>query len=292
MTDWRRATVEKVAEGVLWFFRLIKGWLPRVLGGAASLALIVWGTYGDRVWTSGLTFFVVGVVLTGAALLAELIVQRPSYMKLSQMREDADRKADAKSVALERAIRIMLIRLAKHLGLEGHSDRLSVYFFHEDRFFMVSRHAKNPSYEKRGRESYPSSEGAIGAAWSAEQGQAIVNMPAANEAWRKAARKQGLSDEAINGMSMKSLGLAGYRLETGDTSVGVLVVESTVAHRVVQEHLDKICDSHIVAAVTELVAAFAMMTPAGESLAAAKTSKPPRKWQLVSPKVPLAPQSQ
>ncbi len=288
MRDWKHATVDRVATAVLWFFRLIKGWLPRALGGVSSGLFIIWGVQ-DASWTRGVGWFVAGCVCAVLAFVAEFLVQRPSYMKLSQLREDAERRAATKSHALESALRIMLIRLSNYCSLEGHSDRFSVYYFHEDRFFMVSRYARNPTYEARGRESYPAAEGAIGAAWSAEDGQALVSMPAANEAWKKAARRQGISDDAIAGMSMKSRGLAGHRLEAGGRSVGVIVVESMTHSRVKAAHLDMIASSHIVAAIAELVAAFALMTPAGETFTARKKPEVTGKWQSVQPRPPIGP---
>lgn len=288
MRNWKHATVDRVAQGVLWFFRLIKGWLPRALGGVSSGLFIVWGVQ-DGSWTKGVGWFVAGCVCAVLAFVAEFLVQRPSYMKLSQLREDAERRAESKSHALESALRIMLIRLSNYCSLEGHSDRFSVYYFHEDRFFMVSRYAKNPTYEARGRESYPAAEGAIGAAWSADDGQALVNMPTAREAWKKAARRQGISDDAIAGMSMKSLGLAGHRLEAGDRSVGVLVAESMTSGRVKATHLDLIASSHIVAAIAELVAAFALMTPAGETFTARRKPEITGKWQQVQPRPQIGP---
>lgn len=288
MRNWKHATVDRVAQAVLWFFRLIKGWLPRALGGVSSGLFIVWGVQ-EASWTKGVGWFVAGCICAVLAFVAEFLVQRPSYMRLSQLREDAERRAESKSHALERALRIMLIRLSNYCSLDGHSDRFSVYYFHEDRFFMVSRYARNPTYDIRGRESYPAAEGAIGAAWSADDGQALVSMPTAREAWKKAARRQGISDDAIAGMSMKSLVLAGHRLEAGERSVGVLVAESVTSGRVKATHLDQIASSHIVAAIAELVAAFALMTPAGETFTARRKPEIAGKWQQVQPRPQIGP---
>lgn len=286
MRDWRHATVDRVASFVLWGFRLIKGWLPRALGGLASLAFIVWGVNGGSAWSSGLWLFVTGIALACLAFVAEFIVQSPSYMKLSQLREDAERRAAQKSDALERAVEILLVRLGRYCGLEGHSDRLSVYAFHDGEFFMVARHSKSPVFKARRRASYPADQGAIGKAWLADHGQALVNMPASKQQWNKSAKRQGISDEAIAGMKMRSLGLGGHRLEAGDQSVGVLMIESETYSRIQQDHLDKLADSHIVATIAELVAAFALMTPAGETYAAAVSAKPIRRWKAapVQPK--------
>jgi len=281
MKDWRHATVDRVARGVLWFFRFLKGWLPRMLGGAASLVFVIWGALGGAAWKSGLWLLIVGGSLALMAFFAEFAVQRPSYMKLSQLREEAERRASKKADALENAVRIMLVRLARVCKLDGHSDRMSVYYFHDDRFFMVARYARNPTYDVRRRKSYPAGEGAIGTAWNAEQGQALVKMSAGKDAWDRAARRQGMSDETIAGLTMRSLGLGGYRLEVGERSVGVLIIESTTPNRIRQEHLDEIAESPIVTAIAELVAAFALMTPAGESFTSAQPERAPRKWQSV-----------
>ncbi|MEN2738250.1 hypothetical protein ABCS02_10695 [Microbacterium sp. X-17] len=274
-----------MAAAVLWLFRLIKGWLPRVLGAAASLAFIIWGVSDGDVWEAKAWLFWTGVGLAVVAFISEFLVQRPSYMRLSQLREEAERKALMKSEALERALEIMLAQLASYCGLESHSDRMSVYHFHEDTFFLVARIAKNPALQARGRNSYPMGQGAIGRAWDEEAGLALVNMPTGSR-WRSAAIKQGFPAEVADGMRMKSLGLGAYRLEADGRSVGVLVVESKNAGRIKQTHLDKIADSHIVAAIAELAAAFALMTPAGETFAA--TSSPPRRpWQSVPPRAPV-----
>lgn len=282
MSGWREATVMRVARGVLWTARFVKGWMPRALGGASALVLVLWGAIApDPFKQPGVWLLGVGVALALLAFAAEMIVQRPSYMKLSQLREDAERDALKKSEALERALKILLIRLGAYCKLTGHSDRFSVYYFHDGEFVMVARYAKNPTFAAKGRGRYPADQGAIAQAWSEPKGQALVSMPATKDAWRRAAKKQGLTDEVIAGLSMRSHGLAGYRLEAGDSSVGVLIAESESHNRITQTHLDLIAGSHIASAIAELVAAFAMMTPAGESIVAANNSKPAGKWQVV-----------
>ncbi|MCI2956936.1 hypothetical protein MN032_04460 [Agromyces atrinae] len=280
----------RVASGIVWLGRFAKGWLPRTLGGVAALLLILWGALGDHVWKQvGLTLLIAGIAVAILAFFAEILVQQPSYMRLSQLREEAESRAAGKSQALERALRILLVRLGMHCELMGHSDRFSVYYFHEGEFVMIARHAKNPTNAGQGRMRYPADRGAISVAWSEPQGQVLVTMPSGNEAWKRAARKQGLTDEEIGRLKMRSLVLGGYRLEANEASVGVLVVESTTSNRITQTHLDQIASSHIVAAIGELVGAFAMMTPAGESIASAEPLKPRGKWKLVVPRVPFGP---
>lgn len=288
MTTRKVAAVARVARFIVWLGRFVKGWLPRTLGGASALFLLLWGVLDDELWKPlGITLLSLGIGLAVLAFFAEMIVQRPSYMQLSKLREQAELSARGKSEALERAIRILLVRLGRHLELTGHSDRFSVYYFHDGEFVRVARHAKNPTFVKSRRDRYPASVGVIGVAWQAPHGQALASMPSGTASWNRAAKNQGFTDEVIEGMTMRSVSLAGYRLETEATSVGVLVVESTTSHRIHQTHLDKISDSHIVAALAELVGAFAMMTPVGESITAAKSAKPSPKWQAVSPRAPI-----
>jgi hypothetical protein len=259
------------------------------LGGASALLLVIWGLMSPYQWSAGgLAVGLSGVVAAVLAFFAEIIVQQPSYMKLSQLREDAERKAQIKTEALENALRILLVRLGDYCELTGQSDRLSVYYYHDGEFVMVARHAKNPILAKRGRGRYPVGQGAIGKAWDEDHGQALVKIAGGNGAWNREARKQQFTDEEIAKLTMRSVGLGGYRLEAENQSVGVLIIESTTPNRIEQEHLDKIAGSYIVVAIAELVAAFALMTPAGETLIAEKAAETKGRWQAV---VPLAPTS-
>lgn len=287
---WKERLVDRVARRIVWAGRFVKGWLPRTLGGASALILILWGAVPEHQWAfPALWLLIVGVAVGILAFFAEVIVQQPSYMKLSELREEAELRAASRSEALERALTILLVRLGVHCGLDAHSDRSSVYYFHEDEFVMVARHAKNPKLAVPGRGRYPANEGAIGAAWDRPEGQALVTMPNADEAWERAALRQGIDPAEVKKLRMRSLSLAGYRLEAGERSVGVLVVESMTARRIDQSHLDTIADSHIAAAIAELVSAFALMTPAGESINAVSTNRESKAWSPVKPRVQIGP---
>lgn len=288
MMQRRTAAVVRVADAIVWAGRFVKGWMPRTLGGLASLAFIVWGALGGGAWTSGIPLLVAGIVLAFLAFITEVLVQQPSYMQLAKLRESAEIKADQKSEALERAIRILLIRLGIHCSIDGHNDRISVYYFHDGEFVGIARHAKNPTFGAPGRRQYAATEGAIGQTWTSPHGQALVKMPTGNESWRKSAKKQGISDSDIDGMKMRSAVLAGYRLEGSSQSVGVLMLESTMPHRLNQTHLDQVAASHIVAAIGELVAAFATLTPAVESMIGPVAKPAPGRWKAVLPRVPYA----
>ncbi|WP_133059968.1 GAF domain-containing protein [Plantibacter elymi (nom. nud.)] len=210
--------------------------------------------------------------------MSEIIVQRPSYMHLAKLREEAEEKAAAKSRALERSLQILLEHLAKYCKLEGHSDRFSVYYYHENQFVMLARSAKNPNFAKKGRGHYPIDQGAIGTAWAAEHGQALVQMSANRETWDKAARRQNFTDDDIARMRMRAKTVAALRIEGDKRSVGVLVIETTTPSRITQAHLDLASDAYLVAAIGELVAAAALLTPEGETLGTPAPRPVVRPW--------------
>lgn len=55
--------VERVAGALLWFWRLVKGWLPQALATAATVFSIIWGGYGAEIWTKGQWALVVAIAL-------------------------------------------------------------------------------------------------------------------------------------------------------------------------------------------------------------------------------------
>jgi hypothetical protein len=259
-------------------WRLVKGWLPRALGATSALMFAIWGSQGGA-WKEGAGLFYVGLAAGVGSVLAELFLQRPSYMALAKMNERAQMKADAKSAALERSLRILLERLADYCGLEGHSDRFSVYYFHEDEFVMLARAARNPNFLKRGRGRYPATQGALAVAWEADHGQALVTVSSSKGPRAKSLARQGFSEDEIARMRMPSVTVAALRIEGEKRSVGVLAIETTTPHRLTQAHLDKANTSHLVTAIGELVAAAALLTPEGERVIERPAAREPVLWK-------------
>lgn len=267
-----------------WVWRLAKGWLPQALGALATVFSIVWGAFGEKVWTTGLWAFIVAVTLATAAFLSQVLLQRPSYMSLAAQLRSLEQSAEVeqgrlkaesaeKSAVLEQSMLVLLRHIADHCGASANSDRVSVYYFHEDRFVMLARFALHPDYRGAGRSEYPASQGAIGDAWS--RGSIAMELPTSRKQWeRTLVAKHGYTAEQAASLAMHCVGIAALRIEVDRLAVGVIVFESTEADRVSQATLETAKESKLFAALSELVSVSALLTPRGETLAK-PAAKPP-----------------
>ncbi|MFD4957890.1 hypothetical protein [Microbacterium sp. NPDC058389] len=255
-----------------WMWRAFKWWAPQTFVTLGTISSLVWGVYGEKaVWA-----FWVAVVLLIAAVIAQLALQRPTYMKLSadydQLKEstDAERenlKADsaAKANALGQAMQVLLRNLAEHCNADANNDRVSVYYFYDDRFVMLSRYSLHPDYKRAARKEYPTNQGAIGEAWSV--GSAVITLPKTRANWeRSLVSKYGYSRAEAQALRMHSTSIAARRVEVDHNAVGVIVFESTDEDTVTQQTLDFVDDSKIYAALAEMISSAAMHTPRGMQL--------------------------
>lgn len=263
---------ERAIRALTWMWRAFKWWAPQSFLTLGTISSLVWGVYGENAaWA-----FWVAVGLLVAAVVAQLALQRPSYMKLSsdfdKLKEDTDAerndlKADsaAKSDALGQAMQVLLRNLAEHCNADANNDRVSVYYFHDDRFVMLSRYSLHPDYKRAARTEYPTTQGAIGEAWSV--GSAVLTLPVTRAKWeQKLVSKYGYTKEEAKALRMHSTSIAARRVEVDHNAVGVIVFESTDEDTVTQDTLDSVDDSKIFAALAEMISSAAMHTPRGVQL--------------------------
>jgi hypothetical protein len=265
-----------------WLWRLAKGWLPQALGIVATVFSIVWASYANKIWTEGLWAFWTTLALLVAALAAQIFVQRPSYMKLAQLRRDAEQQSLAKSEALGHTLRLLLRKIAEHCGVDNNSDRASVYFFHEGRFVMLARYSQHPVHGEPGRRDYPTGQGAIGDAW--DLGSIVVDLPPTRARWeQRLVSKHGYTQAEASALRMHSQSIAALRIEADHRAVGVVVFESTEAERVRQTTIDSAKTSMLFAALCELVGIAAKLTPRGEELTKPRevTTRARPKWNEI-----------
>ena len=271
---------DKAIAAIVWLWRLAKGWLPQFLGLAATVFSIIWGSYGAEVWGKGIWAFWTTLGLLLAAAVAQVFLQRPTYMALAKMQRDAEKTSQAKSAALEKALEVLLRKIADHCTAAENSDRVSVYFFHQDRFIMLARYSRHPEYRRPGRTEYPAGQGAIGNAW--DLGSVAMLLPDTRVRWQqRLVSKHGYSQKEAAELTMHCTSIAALRIEVDHQAVGVIVFESTEPTRIDQETIDTAQSSMLFAALCELVGVAAMFTPRGEEVGALP-SKQPRaqpKWK-------------
>lgn len=264
-------SVDRTARAIVWIWRATKAWAFQALAVASSVCFVVWGTYGEEVWGKGFWAFLVGLILAVSAFVAQIALHQPSYMKLAEQKELAEEKSAAKSKAIERALAVLCRKIAEHCGLAANSDRVSVYYRHEDMFIMLARWSQHPERTKPGRGSYPIDQGAIGIAW--DLGEIAQVLPANRTTWdKRLAKNYGFDEEVAASLKMHCQSIAAMRVVEADRAVGVIVFESTEQGRATIEVLEKARNSMLYAALTELVGAFASLTPQVESITTASNT--------------------
>jgi len=118
--------------------------------------------------------------------------------------------------------------LAKYLDLDSNS-RVSVYYEHDEEFFLLARHSKNPKYAKIHRQKFPLNQGVISKAWEHET-HTESNCPA-SDCWEdyKLYMQENYSYEPkkLDSLTMKSCRYYAKAIIDADIHIGVIVFEST-----------------------------------------------------------------
>lgn len=262
----------RAIRNLTWLWRAFKWWAPQTFVTIGTIASFVWGEYKKELpWV---VWIAAGFLI--AAVVVQLAFQRPSYMKLSsdfeklELTSSTERSAltaesAAKSAALGQAMQVLLRNLAEHCNADANNDRVSVYYFHDDKFVMLSRYSLHPEYKLAARTEYPTNQGAIGEAWSV--GSAVLTLPTTRVKWENhLVAKHGYSKEEAHALRMHSTSIAARRVEVNHEAVGVIVFESTDVDTVTSETLESVDDSKIYAALSEMIASAAMLTPRGVQL--------------------------
>lgn len=67
---------------------------------------------------------------------------------------DIEHYSESIGLYLEDIPKEFLSNVSKFLNLKN-SERISLYVLAEDKFFIIGRYSENPTYDRKGRESYP-----------------------------------------------------------------------------------------------------------------------------------------
>lgn len=264
-----------------------KGYGQYLAAAATAVFSAIWSAH-DQLWTDGIWWFVATLVAGVATVAHQIWVQKPSYVRLSADKRDAEARSKSKTDALENAMESLLRLLAGHCSVNGDTDRASVYYFHSGRFVMTARWSANPPYKLASRESYPARQGVIGATWAGANGSdaMLASLPPTARKWLNAMRGYGYSEDEANRIRMKSVRLVGVRIKHQHTPVGVLILETTDESKLPPTTIENVKTSPLFDVLSELVAVASEMTTRGETLIAevdqSKQEKPQRAappWQ-------------
>jgi hypothetical protein len=123
-------------------------------------------------------------------------------------------------------------------------ERITLYAHDYDHFIPIGRVSFTPEYSSKGRPSYPEREGCIAQAW--KNGWHFANdypdPEITPDEYSRRCKKDGVSDENLNEIGMKSRLYCGYRISdtSGKRQMAVLIIEATSPDRYTEVTLRKI----------------------------------------------------
>lgn len=126
-------------------------------------------------------------------------------------------------------------------------ERITLYAYEpKGYFFPIGRYSCHPEYRKKRRQNYPEDEGAIAKTWE-NNWYFVKDYPDPErqpDRYQKRSKKDGVSENIINGIRMKSRLYCGYRISDtgGRNHIAVLITESTCSERYTEEELKNIFD--------------------------------------------------
>lgn len=138
--------------------------------------------------------------------------------------------------------------MSKYLELDSNS-RVTIYFEHDEEFYLLERHSKNPTYSKVHIQKFPLNQGVISKAWEHESH--IENEcphSSSNEDYIDyLINTYGYEREKIKSLTMKSCRYYAKAIIDADVHTGVIVFEGTDINFLENELIQKIdqyCGDH------------------------------------------------
>ena len=237
-------------------FELSQGWCS-ANGFLDSASFILFNPYTGLLF--GTLFFLIGAVGTYQD-------QSKQNKRMNELEEENSKHSETKSglnTAQEEVQETKSKLIEKHnelvttflkgvfrqLELDTYA-RVSLYYEHDEEFYILARYSANPMYSKIHRQKFPLNQGVISKAWQHNYHEEI-NCPYAIEDFE--AYKQYLKDtyqyevDKINALAMNSCRYYAKAIADADVHIGVIVFESTQTNFLegnLKEQVNQYCDNH------------------------------------------------
>lgn len=204
----------------------------KILSALAGIFFVISGLRLEKF--PGGWFFWFGVVATMINIVTG-VLQRPSRSELRQQAKGYKGRIEARNKELADAIKALARRMVSELGVDTTNTRITVYLHWTgyigqkkcEGFVPVARYSNNPNLAKPGKKFHDDSHGAIAATW--QTGFYFKDdYPADEDEWVERATSENLPlcREDAKKIRMKSVCIAGTRLDHDNHSVGVIIIES------------------------------------------------------------------
>ena len=118
--------------------------------------------------------------------------------------------------------------MSKFLELDSNS-RVTIYYEHDEEFYLLGRYSKNPVFAKVHRQKFPLNRGVISKAWEHENHieSHCPHSDLYDEYAQYLGDKYGYEREKINALTMKSCRYYAKAIIDADIHIGVIIFEST-----------------------------------------------------------------
>lgn len=213
--------------------------------GTGCVAFAGLGILGEASAPLVIGFFVVGVCLTAASGVIN-VVRRRRWFSLMQERTAAIDRSSSRTRSIQRIFDGMLIALAREMAISLGNARASLYIQVDQGLVLISRVSDHPAWRERGRSAYPLDQGAIGAAWTKSR-SVQVDLPVDRDEWNNRMVDFGIPYEVAQGLTMQSLSIAARRIDTiavKPNPVAIVVIEGERQRTVNARLLDELERSH------------------------------------------------
>jgi hypothetical protein len=118
--------------------------------------------------------------------------------------------------------------MSKFLNLDS-KTRITIYYEHDEEFYLLERYSKNPTYAKVHRQKFPLNQGVISKAWEHESH--IENQCPSSDSYEDYVNyldiNYGYKREKIDDLTMRSCRYYAKAIIDADIHIGVIVLEST-----------------------------------------------------------------
>lgn len=168
--------------------------------------------------------------------------QNRKMLELNDKNEELDRTKSALNSAQEELqesksktiglhgelVQTWLKGMSKFLDLDSNS-RVTIYYEHDEEFYLLERYSKNPTYAKVHRQKFPLNQGVISKAW--EHASHIENNCPHSSSYEEYAeylnKAYDYDRDKIDALTMKSCRYYAKAIIDADIHIGVIVFEGT-----------------------------------------------------------------
>lgn len=232
-TEWGKATG---FGGCLSLFF----WNPvsALFGGGLFFLLGAIGTYNDQNRQN--------LSMTKLEQENDLLERTKSLLNLTQeeLQERSSRILDLHS----ELVKTWLKGASKSFNFDGNA-RVTIYYEHDEEFYLLARYSINPKYAKVHRQKFPLNQGVISKAW--EHGKHKEEQCPHSSDYEEYSgyleKAYEYTSDKINSLTMKSCRYYAKAISDADTHVGVIVFEGTELNFLsggLEKSIDEYCQEH------------------------------------------------